>query len=141
MQVVQPDIRQILSDAQRIAVIGCSGRPTRTSHGITRYLLAAGYEIIPVNPNYDEVLGIPCLPSLASIPADVPVDVVNVFRNPRFTEGVVQEVVAFARRTGTRPVVWTQLGVSTPAAAALAQEHDLPYVTNRCIKIEHDRYV
>ena len=136
----QLDLKRILHEARTIVVLGASDRPTRTSFAITRYLISEGYEVLPVNPNYRSVLGRPCFPDLASIPADAQVDVINVFRNARYTESVLREIEAFVARTGSRPVVWTQIGVSTPAAADLAEELGLPYVANRCIMVEHSRY-
>ena len=133
-------MHQILHEARTIAVVGCSGRPTRTSYAISRYLLEEGYTIIPVNPNYQEVHGHTCYPHLRDLPTDPKVDIVNVFRNARYTEEVLRDVADFAERTGSRPLVWTQIGVSTPRAAALAEELGLPYVANRCIMVEHSRY-
>ena len=133
------DLRAILEDARTIAVVGCSPRPTRTSHRIARYLQDAGYTVVPVNPHHDELLGVPCYPDLLSIPEDTEIDIVNVFRQPRFTEGVVQDAVDRSERTGERPVIWTQLGVSTQEAQRLAEAHGLPYVANRCSMVEHAR--
>ena len=133
------DLKTALEDARTIAVVGCSPRATRTSHRIARYLQDAGYTVIPVNPHHDELLGVPCYPDLLSIPEDTEIDIVNVFRQPRFTEGVVQDAVDRSERTRERPLIWTQLGVSSREAQALAAAHDLPYVANRCIMVEHAR--
>lgn len=133
------DLKVALEDARTIAVVGCSPRETRTSHRIARYLQDAGYTVIPVNPHHDELLGVPCYPDLGHIPEDTEIDIVNVFRQPRFTEGVVQDTVKRSERTDERPLVWTQLGVSTQTAKQLAAAHDLPYVANRCIMVEHAR--
>lgn len=135
------DLKQILQDAKTIAVVGCSGRPSRTSFAISRYLIAEGYAVVPVNPNYEEVHGLACYPDLASIPTEPAIDIVNVFRNPRYVLDVVREVVTLMGGLEKAPVVWTQLGVSTPAAAELARVSGIPYVTNRCIMVEHSRYV
>jgi predicted CoA-binding protein len=133
------DLKAILEAAETIAVVGCSGNPSRTSYAISRYLQEVGYRIIPVNPNYEEVHGERCYPDLASVPQDASIDLVDIFRNPRHTAEMVEHVVARARATGERPVVWTQLGVSTPEAERLAKEAALPYVKNRCILVEHSR--
>lgn len=134
------DLKQILHEAKTIAVVGASDRPTRTSFAIVRYLMSEGYTVIPVNPNYTTVHGLTCVPDLATIPADAEVDIVNVFRNARHMESVLNEIAAFADRTGSRPVVWTQIGVSTAAASSLAASLELPYIANRCIMVEHSRY-
>jgi len=135
------DIKTALEDAQTIAVVGCSPRATRTSHRIALYLREAGYTVVPINPYHDELLGVPCYPDLLHIPEDTEIDIVNVYRQPRFTEGVVQDTVDRSERTQERPLIWTQLGVSSQEAKRLAAEHDLPYVTNRCIMVEHARFV
>ena len=134
-----PDLQRVLETADTIAVVGCSATPTRTSHKIARYLQGRGYRIVPVNPNYDEVLGEPCHPDLPSIPADVELDIVDIFRRPEHTADMVRSAIARANQTGERPVIWTQLGVSSSEAKDLAAEAGLPYVRNRCLKIEHDR--
>ena len=136
----QVDLRRVLHETRTIAVVGCSGRPTRTSYAISRYLIQEGYTVVPVNPNYSEVHGLTCYPDLPSIPDDVEIDMVNVFRNARYAEEVVREVAEFGRQRGKMPIVWTQIGVSTPAVAALAQELGIAYVANRCIMVEHSRY-
>lgn len=134
------DLQGVLREARVIAVVGCSGRPTRTSHSIARYLLLNGYEVIPVNPNYEEVLDRRCYPDLLSVPEEVEFDIVNIFRNPRYAADAVRDAIAWSRAHGTKPVVWTQLGVSTPEASLLAREAGLPYVANRCILAEHNRH-
>jgi len=137
--VQSPDFRTILDTADTIAVVGCSTTPTRTSHKIARYLQARGYRVVPVNPNYDAVLGEPCYPDLPSIPAGVELDVVDIFRRPEHTADMVRSAIVRTEQTGEQPVIWTQLGVSSPEAKELAEEAGLPYVRNRCIKIEYDR--
>jgi len=134
-----PDLRAVLDDADTIAVVGCSAAPARTSHKIARYLQSRGYRIVPVNPNYGEVLGAPCYPDLPSVPADVEIDIVDIFRAPNHTADMVRTAIERVEETGRRSVIWTQLGVSTPEAETLAEEAELPYVRNRCVKIEYDR--
>ena len=137
--VQTPDLQSVLETAETIAVVGCSATPTRTSHKIARYLQARGYRIVPINPNYDEVLGETCYPELPSVPTDVTIDIVDIFRRPEHTADMVRSAIEQVEQTGERPVIWTQLGVSSSEAEELAAEAGLPYVRNRCIKIEHDR--
>ena len=142
--VETPDLRTVLEDAQTIAVVGCSGRATRTSHKIARYMQERGYRIVPVNPNYDEVLGETCYPDLPSVPADVTIDIVDIFRAPQHTADMVRSALDRINRTGQAdssapPVIWTQRGVSSSEAETLAAEAGLPYVRNRCIKVVYDR--
>ena len=134
-----PDLQHILDTATTIAVVGCSDNPARTSYAIARYLQSAGYRVLPVNPHVDEVLGENAYPDLQHLPDDATVDVVNVFRRSEHTADMVRMVIDYAEDTGTRPAIWTQLGVSSPEAEALADEADLPYVRNRCIMVEHRR--
>ena len=134
-----PDFRTVLDTAETIAVVGCSATPTRTSHKIARYLQERGYRMVPVNPNYDAVLGETCYPDLPSVPADIEIDIVDIFRAPKHTADMVRSAIERVKQTGQRPVIWTQLGVSSSEAEELAAEADLPYVRNRCVKIEYDR--
>ena len=137
--VQSPDLQSVLQSAETIAVVGCSAQPTRTSHKIARYMQARGYRIVPVNPSYDEVLGEPCYPDLPSVPAPLTIDIVNIFRAPKHTADMVRTAITRTEETGERPVLWTQLGVSSPEAEEVAAEAGLPYVRNRCIKVEYDR--
>ena len=135
------DLDELLRSAQTIAVVGCSPRGFQTSHHIASYLQDAGYRVVPVNPYHEEILGEPCYPDLQSIPEDLSIDIVNVFRRAEFTEGVVHDAVERAARTGNRPVVWTQLGVHSAAAQEVAEAADLPYVASRCIMVDHRQLV
>ena len=122
---------EILRDARTIAVVGASPRPNRPSHGVMRYLLEHGYRVIPVRPrDCDEVLGVPCVASLAEI--GEPVDLVDVFRRPEFCADVAREAVAAG--TGA---LWLQLGIVSPEARQIATAGGLDYVENLCTAIVH----
>lgn len=140
-EVDRVDLGEVLETATTVAVVGCSAAPTKTSHQIARYLQERGYRIVPVNPNYDEVLGETCYPDLPSVSADIEIDVVDIFRRPKFTADMVRTAIERVEETGEAPVIWTQLGVSSPEAEELAAEAGLPYVRNRCMKIEYNRLV
>lgn len=131
------DLTSILKSAETIAVVGSSNDPYRTSNSITRYLMEAGYRVIPVNPNHEEVLGERCYPDLESIPDENRIDIVNIFRRREFTADMVAMTIEYARNTGTKPLIWTQLNVSSTEAEKMAEEAGLPYVRNRCIMVEH----
>ncbi len=133
------DIARTVRAMRTIAVVGCSPRGFQTSHRIAQYLQNAGLRIVPVNPNQTEILGEPCYPSLLAIPEDIEIDVVDVFRRSEHTAGVVQDAADRAERTAQNPVVWTQLGVSSPEAEALAGELGVPYVVDRCLMVDHAR--
>jgi predicted CoA-binding protein len=138
-EVRSPDLRTILESAEVIAVVGCSAQPTRTSHKIAQYMDRSGYRIVPVNPNYDSVLGQPCYPDLPSVPPETEIDIVDIFRAPKYTADMVRTVIKRVEQTNRTPVVWTQIGVSSSEAEELAAQAHLPYVRNRCIKVEYDR--
>jgi len=122
-------IRRML-EGKRVAVVGLSDRPSRPSHDVARYLKAAGYEIIPVNPRYTSVMGLPCYPSLAAVPGRI--DVVNVFRRSEHCPDVVREAVAVDAGG-----VWLQQGIISDESEQIARAAGLDFVQDRCLKIEH----
>ena len=125
-------IRAILSRPQRIAVVGCSPDSGRDSHRIARLLMEKGHSVIPVNPAAREILGRTCYPTLGAIPS--PVDMVDIFRRADQAGAVVDDAIAVGAR-----IVWMQLGVVDPLAAARARAAGLTVVTDRCPAIEYRR--
>ncbi len=123
-------IRQLLQSARSIAIVGCSPKPHRDSHDIAKYLIDAGYEVIPVNPGQDEILGRKCWPDVASIPE--PVDIVNIFRRPEHVPPIVDAAIASKAKA-----VWMQLGVGHAESAERAAEAGLDVVVEKCIKVAH----
>ncbi len=132
-------LNQILKSAQTIAVIGCSKKEFRTSHQIAAYLQNVGYTIIPVHPDYDEVLGEKAYKTLLDIPENTTIDIVNIFRNKKFTAEMVNQAIEWKQQTGQTPVVWTQMDVSSPEAEQKAANAGLEYVKNKCMMVEHKR--
>lgn len=132
-ETVDP-ITDLLRSARTVAVVGCSPKPHRDSHRVAAYLQRAGYRIAPVNPRCDEILGETCYPDLESVPEDVEVDVVDVFRRSEHVPPIVD--AAIARGVDA---VWLQLGVTHPEAEARAREAGLQVVSDHCLKIEHSR--
>jgi len=122
---------RILDRARVFAVVGASPSPWRPSHGVMRTLLGHGYEVVPVRPGVDEILGQPAYPDLGSIPAGVEIDVVDVFRRSERAGVHVDE--AIARGVSA---VWLQLGVIDEAAAVRARTAGLDVVMDRCPAIE-----
>ncbi len=124
---------QILRDARTIALVGASANPARPSHGVMRYLLEHGYRVIPVRPlDCDEVLGVPCVASLAGI--DEPIDLVDVFRNEQAAPGHAREAVEAGAQA-----FWLQLDLRSHEASAICEEAGLDYVEDECTAIVHRR--
>ncbi|MFB6103801.1 MAG: CoA-binding protein [Halobacteriaceae archaeon] len=126
-------LREILSYS-RVAVVGCSTTPGKDAHEVPAYLQAQGYEIIPVNPTAETVLGETAYPTLADVPPDS-IDIVDVFRP---SEEVSDIVDAAIDRDDNR-VVWTQLGIVDADATARAERAGLAVVEDRCMRVEHRR--
>jgi uncharacterized protein len=116
-------------ELKRWAVVGCSPDPGRPSHGVARFLLARGYDVVPVNPGVPEVLGLTCHASLREVPE--PIDVVDVFRRSEHAGRHVDEAIALGAKA-----VWLQLGVIDHAAAARARAAGLLVAMDRCPAIE-----
>lgn len=127
------DRLRILAESRSVALVGVSANPLRSSNFVATYLTRTGLRVYPVNPNYDEVLGLECYPSLAELP-EVP-DIVDCFRRPEDLPGVVDEAIAVGAK-----VVWFQLGLRHNEAAATAIESGLEVIQDRCLKIEHARF-
>ncbi len=123
-------IDALLASAHTIAVVGLSPREDRPSHDVARYLQAAGFRIIPVNPGATEILGEKSYASLDDVPG--PVDIVDIFRKP----AEVPPVVDAAIRKGAK-AVWMQSGIVHNAAADAARAAGLVVVMDRCLKVEH----
>lgn len=127
-----PAIRELLTNARTIAVVGHSDNPARTSYCIAQFLRQTGYDVYPVNPTVTQIDGQPSYPSLAAVPQ--PIDLVNVFRRSEYLPGVVEEAIAVGAGA-----VWAQLGVYDDSAAQIARAAGLPLVMDRCIKVEFQR--
>ena len=127
------DRLRILQSAESVALVGVSANPLRSSNFVATYLTRTGLRMYPVNPNYEEVLGLRSYPSLADLP-EVP-DIVDCFRKGEDLPDVVEEAIAVGAK-----VVWFQLGLRNDEAAARAQEAGLRVVQDRCLKIEHARF-
>lgn len=126
-------IQRILRRMRRVAIVGASANEVRPSFFVAYYLKRMGYDLTPVNPQYEEILGLPCYPSLSAIPN--PPEVVDVFRRPEEVGEIVDEAVAIGAKA-----LWLQFGVINEKEARRAEEAGLAVVMDRCMKIEHGRY-
>jgi predicted CoA-binding protein len=124
-------IRHLLQ-AHRIAVVGLADDPSRPSHYVSEYMMASGKEIIPVNPNHEQVLGKKCYKSLKDVPGQI--DLVNVFRRSEFCADVVRDASAVGAKG-----VWLQSGILSTEAEQLARDAGIPFIQNRCLMVEHSR--
>ena len=132
---LSPDaLRALLARARTIAVVGASPEPWRPSFGISHYLKAARYRMVPVNPNHvGECLhGEPVVAALGDVAG--PIDLVNVFRRSDAVGPIVEDAIAAGAGA-----IWLQLGIRNDEAAARAEAAGLTVVTNRCISVEHAR--
>lgn len=120
------EIRKILQAARTIAMVGASSRPDRPSNGVMAQLLAAGFDVVPVNPRETEVLGRKAVASLAEV--GKPIDIVDVFRRAEDTPEVAEEAVAAKAK-----VLWLQLGIASDDAAARARAGGMTVVMDRCL--------
>ena len=120
--------------AKTIAIVGLSRNELRASYFVGFYLRRHGYRVIPVNPRETEILGEKSFKSLADVP--VPVDIVNVFRAPDALPGIAREAVAIGARN-----LWCQFTVINEEGGRIAEAGGLSVVMDRCIKVEHARYV
>ncbi len=126
------DLRRILVDYKRVAMVGLSDDWSRPSNFAAKYLLDHGFEVIPVNPKYDEILGQKCYADLRDIPTEV--DVVDLFQRVERIPPFVDQAIEIGAR-----VVWMQLGIAHEEAAQKARDAGLEVVMDRCMKIEYAR--
>ena len=128
------EIREALERARTIAIVGCSPNPARPSNSVARHLQEAGYRIVPVNPGHREILGERCYPSLADVPPEVEIDIVDVFRRSEHVAGIASQ--AIARGVG---FFFMQQGVVDAASARRLEAAGIPVAMDRCIAVEHAR--
>lgn len=125
-------IRDILTNSRTVAIVGLSAKPEQDSYLVACYLADHGYEIIPVNPGADEILGRKSYASLRDIPN--PPDVVDIFRRAEFVPQIVEDAITVGAKA-----VWMQLGITHPDAANRAEDAGLKVVMDHCMKREHQR--
>ncbi len=127
-------IQRVLHNAKTIAIVGLSPNELRASYFVGYYMKRHGYRVIPVNPREKEILGEKSYKSLLEV--TVPVDIVNVFRAPDALPAIAEEAVKI--RAGS---LWCQFGVINEEGARIAEEGGVSVIMDRCLKVEHARYV
>ena len=127
-------IQRVIHTARTVAVVGLSKNELRASYFVGFYLRRHGYRVIPVNPREPEILGEKSFKSLADVP--VPIDIVNVFRAPDALPAIAREAVAAGAKN-----LWCQYTVINEEGAKIAEAGGLSVVMDRCLKVEHARYV
>jgi predicted CoA-binding protein len=128
------EIQRVIHGARTIAVVGLSPNELRASNFVGYYLQRHGYNVIPVNPREPEILGRKSYPSLLEVPE--PVDIVDVFRAPDALPDIARDAVAI--HAGA---LWCQFGVINEEGARIAEEGGMTVIMDRCLKVEHARYV
>jgi predicted CoA-binding protein len=123
-------IAELLKRSKTIAVVGLSNNPMRPSYGVSAYMQAKGFHIVPVNPNIKEALGESAYASLLDVPEKI--DIVNIFRRPEFVEAVVDQAIQLKV-----PAIWMQEEVVNEKAAQKARQNGLFVIMDRCILKEH----
>jgi len=133
-EVINMTLETILKSYKTIAVVGLSADPGRASHGVASYMKSAGYRIVPVRPDGDEILGEKVYHSLMDIP--FPVDIVDVFRRPETVVPIAHEAVDIGAK-----VFWLQEGITNEEAETLCREAGLEVVSDLCILKEHRKAI
>jgi predicted CoA-binding protein len=124
--------KKLFESTKTIAVVGLSNNPERASYRVSAYMLNQGYQIIPVNPFADEILGQKVFAQLSEIPFRI--DLVNVFRTAKDCPAITQERVAIGAKS-----IWIQLGIISTESELIARNAGLEFVMDRCLKIEHQQ--
>lgn len=127
------DYEDILKPGKTIVIVGLSDDSTKTSFIVASYLIANGFKIIPVNPTISEVMGLKSYPNISSIPSDINIDIVDVFRRPEFVVSIVEDII----KSGRQPLIWLQEGIENSAAKKLATDNNLEMLQNLCIMKVH----
>lgn len=137
-QYPDDQLRQILDRTQVVALVGFSNKPERPSFKVATYLAEHGYRVIPVNPGLagQDFMGEPIVAELSDIPAETPVDMLDVFRRSDHVPPIVEAALA---RFPSLQTIWLQIGVESDEARAMAEAKGVEHVQNICPKMEHER--
>jgi uncharacterized protein len=139
----QSQVKDILEETRTIAVVGLSNDPEKISYKVSAYMQQHGYNIVPVNPFVDYVLGEKCYKSLLNIPVETQrtIDIVDIFRKTEDILPIVEQAIHLKAAIGKKFVVWIQSGIVNEQAAETARQAGLVVVMDRCLMIEHQRSI
>ncbi len=124
-----------LAKAKTIAIVGLSDKPDRPSFQVAQYLINQGYQIIPVNPNIQQVFDQKSYPNISSIPQDINIDIIDIFRKSEEIIPIIQEII----NSGRQSIIWLQEGIDNPDAVNLAQSHGLKITSGICLMKFHQQ--
>lgn len=128
-------VDEVLKKAKRIAIVGLSDKPEKASYQVAKYLKEKGFEIIPVNPTIESVLGIKSFSKFTDIPSSLKIDVVDLFRRSEQVLPIVEEIV----KSGQKPIIWFQEGSENPKAEKLARENGFEIISGVCLMMAHQK--
>lgn len=131
--MARTDPRDVLSSAETVAVVGCSSDPAKAAHFIPARLQDRGFDIWPVNPSAEEILGVPAVPTLADLEESP--DLVVVFRPPQEAAAVTRQAIEVGAGA-----VWLQLGITSAEAEQLADDAGIPFVQDRCSGVDANAF-
>ncbi len=123
------NISEMITPPKTIAVVGLSDKRERQSYQVAEYLLSEGYTILPINPMIESVFGLKAYDSIADVPDDITIDIVDIFRRSEEVPGIVEQVI----QTGRKPLIWMQEGVLSLEAEKIARDAGLEVVMNACL--------
>jgi len=126
-------VQSLLRNSKVIAIVGLSTEKTKASNMVASYLLDEGYQVVPIHPKAESILGQPSYKSLRDVP--FPIDIVDAFRPSEEVSAIAEDAIAIGARA-----LWTQLKIVNIEAGDRALAAGLEVVQDRCIKIEHGRY-
>jgi len=131
------ETKEILREAKNIVVIGASNNTTKAAHKIPKYLQGAGYNIIPVNPGSDEVLGVKAYKTIADIPENIKVDIVNIFRPSKDISALLPAIFDRHSKANDMKLLWLQEGIHSQEAKDLSKEKNVEFIQGVCIYKVH----
>ena len=141
MGMNQLTVEEILTTCKTVAIVGISRNPAKDSYRVADYLKNHGFQIVPINPSADEVLGEPCYPSLTALPTEVQatLSIIDVFRPSKDVPAIVRQAIQLKKQHGALKAVWMQLGITNEQAATEARQAGLTVIMDKCMLREHRR--